>query len=155
MTAMDTTYRKMATSGATGIALLISLYDTLAGNLRRAAEAERRNNLERRGTELSHALMVIGFLQDRVARGSGGDLATQLTVFYVALRRTILQAQAKRTPELLEQAMTQILEIRAQWQAMEFRREPSGPEILAPAQTQRYGAVLAVQAERRQSSWSA
>ena len=71
-------YRKSAAQGASGFGMLIALYDTLAGNLRRAADAERSNNLEKRCLELNHAFLVIGYLEDAIERASGGDLAQQL-----------------------------------------------------------------------------
>jgi hypothetical protein len=48
MNRTDVTYRKTAAEGASGFGLLIALYDTLAGDLRRAAEAERSNDIEQR-----------------------------------------------------------------------------------------------------------
>jgi flagellar secretion chaperone FliS len=155
MNPVELTYRKTAAAtGASGLGLLIGLYDTLAGSLHRAAEAERRNDLERRCREINHALMVLGFLEDRITRGEGGTLAQQLTAIYASIRRKVIQAQAERSAELLEQQMTLILRIREQWQALEFRCEPAGPEILAPVQTSPYASVLPTQLEA-QLSWSA
>ena len=56
MNRTDLAYRKTAVEGASGFGLLIALYDTLAGNLRRAAAAQRRNDLEDRCHEVKHAL---------------------------------------------------------------------------------------------------
>lgn len=155
MSPMEMAYRKLA-AGTSGFGLLIALYDTLAGNLRRATEAECNNDIERRCKEVNHALLVIGYLEDRLSHGNGGALADQLQAFYKSMRRKLIEAQANRSAELIEGQMALVLEIRGQWQAMEFKCEPcSGPEILAPAQTQRYAAPLPVQMEHRQLSWSA
>ncbi len=155
MSPMELAYRKLA-AGTSGFGLLIALYDTLAGDLRRAAEAQRCNNIEKRCREMNHALLVIGFLEDRLARGSGGALADQLTAFYRSLRRKLIEAQAKRSVELIEQQMALVLEIRGQWQAKEFKCELSSePEILAPAQTQRYPAPPPDQTAHAQLSWTA
>lgn len=125
MTPTEETYLKTCAAGASGVALLIALYDTLAGDLRRAAEAERRNELEQRSIELTHALMLIGFLEDRISRGNGGELAEQLTGFYKLLRRRILLAQARRSPQVLEDAMVEVLKIRESWQSVELRPQSS------------------------------
>jgi flagellar protein FliS len=156
MSPVELTYRKTAAaSGASGMGLLIALYDTIAGSLRRAAEAERSNELEKRCQEVNHALMVVGYLEDRLTQGEGGTLSQQLAWFYASLRRKLVAAQAKRSAELLEEQMARVLEIRAQWQALEFRCEPSGPEILAPAPTSTYPGVSPAQMEQAQLSWSA
>jgi len=156
MSPVELTYRKTAAaSGATGLELLIALYDTLAGSLRRAAEAERRNRLEQRCREVNHALMVVGLLEDWLSRGSGGTLAQQLASFYRTLRRKLIEAQSRRSPQILEQQMERVLEIRSQLQAFDFQRAPSGPEILAPAPSQSYGALPPLQSEMEHLSWSA
>jgi flagellar protein FliS len=112
-------YRKTTAQGASGLGLLIALYDTLAGDLRRAAEAERRNDLEKRCLAVNHALVVIGYLEDCIERGGGGELATKLVTFYARLRRSLVEAQAQRSPDLLEQQMDMILRTRETWQTME------------------------------------
>jgi hypothetical protein len=97
--------------------------------------------------------MVVGYLEDSLSRGSGGPLAQQLTSFYGSLRRKMVEAQAKRSARILEEQMDVVLKVREQWQALEFRCEPAGPEILAPIQTSTYGPGL--QMEEMQLSWSA
>ena len=119
MKSTELSYRKAAAESATGMGLLIALYDTLAGNLRRAADAERSNDLGKRCLEANHALIVIGYLEDCVQRASGGELATQLVSLYSSLRRKLIEAQAKRSPEMLEQQMERVLNIRECWQTME------------------------------------
>jgi flagellar secretion chaperone FliS len=156
MSPMELTYRRMA-AGTSGLGSLIALYDTLAGDLRRAAEAERGNKIEKRCREMNHALLVIAFLENRLAQGSGGALADQLSAFYSSLRRKLIVAQAKRSAELIEQQMALVLKFREQWQGLEFRPGPAGPggpEVLAPVQRTAYAGALPAQRER-QLSWSA
>ncbi|HZP04934.1 MAG TPA: flagellar protein FliS [Terracidiphilus sp.] len=156
MSPIELTYRKTAAStGASGLGLLIGLYDTLAGSLRRAAQAERENAIEKRCREVNHALMVIGYLEDALSQGDGGELAQQLASIYASLRCKVIEAQAKRSAELLEQQMNFVLKIREQWQALEFRCESGGPEILKPIQTSAYPGMPATQMDEMQLSWSA
>jgi flagellar biosynthetic protein FliS len=156
MNPVELIYRKTAAAAsASGLGLLIALYDTLAGSLRRAAEAERNNDIEKRCREVNHAVMVIGFLEDWLSHGSAGELTQLLTSFYGSLRRKLIEAQAQRSAEILEEQMGRVLKIRAQFQALEFRCGAGGPEILAPAQSQKYAAPLPMQMEQVQLSWSA
>src|SRR5580692_5082161 len=115
MQSTELLYRKSAAQGASGLGLMIALYDTLAGNLRRAAGAERSNNLEKRCLEVNHALLVIGYLEDAMGQAGGGELAKQLVSLYSSLRRKLIEAQAKRSPEILEEQMERLLLLRESW----------------------------------------
>jgi flagellar biosynthetic protein FliS len=153
MNQTDLAYRKTAVEGASGFGLLIALYDTLAGDLRRAAAAQRSGNLEERGEELKHALLVVGHLENWIDAGSG-ELAQKLLGFYSRMRRKIIEAQTKQSPEILDAQMAETLRIREMWQRLDLRSAASGPEILPPERTPRYNAPP-LQMEQRQLSWSA
>jgi flagellar biosynthetic protein FliS len=155
MTRTDLEYRKTATEGASGFGLLIALYDTLAGDLRRAAEAERNSDLEKRSREVNHAMLVMAYLEDWTRRGSDGELAQRLVSFYSSLRRKLVEAEASRSATILEEQMALVLKIREHWQKIDFHTEPVGPEIMPPAKPQTYPPAFAPQLERRNGSWSA
>src|SRR5579863_3132875 len=152
MTHTDLAYRKTAVEGASGFGQLIALYDTLAGDLRRAAAAQRAGDLECRAKELKHALVVVGFLENWVEPESG-DLARMLVAFYENLRRRVIEAQARQSAEILEELMAKALQIREIWQKLDLRGMAFGPEILPPAPAPRYGGFQATQLEHRQLSW--
>jgi flagellin-specific chaperone FliS len=94
--------------------------------------------------------MVIAFLEDRMNRGNGGDLAQQLARFYSGLRRQLIRAQSKRSPEMLEDVMDSVLEIRKAWQQVELRPIPSADAMPASAPTLSFAEI-----ERTSSSWLA
>lgn len=125
----DLAYRKTAAQGASGFGLLIALYDTLAGNLRRAAEAQRKNDIEQRCLEVNHALMVVGYLEDCLRRGPGGALAQQLLVFYSSLRRKVMEAQVKQSAEIFEREIATVAKMREYWQKVELGGLGAGPDI--------------------------
>jgi flagellar secretion chaperone FliS len=156
MSPTEMAYRKTAVGGASGFGLLVALYDTLAGNLRRAAEAERGDDLGKRTTELNHALLVVAYLEDYVNRGSGGKLADYLVGFYASLRQKIIQAQIKRSPQVLEQQMAQVLKIREFWQGLEIRRASSTQqEVETWANSAGYPGASKPAYEQSALSWSA
>jgi flagellar protein FliS len=157
MSPTELAYRKTAAGDASGFGLLIGLYDTLAGDLRRAAEAERSNNIEKRCMEANHALLVIGHLEDWVHRGPGGELANHLIAFYSSLRRKLLEAQAKRSPEVLEELMVKVLEIRGVWMGVELRLPSTTIQMPARshAAVSHYPGASQSHHERRSYSWSA
>jgi len=153
MNSRDLAYRKSAAQGASGFGLLIALYDTLAGDLRRAAAAQRSGNIEARTNELKHAFVVLGCLENWIDADSG-VLAKKLTAFYSDLRRKMIEAQAKQSAEMMEQQMATVLGMREIWQKLDLGAEDDGPEILPPARMSGYGG-FAAQMEGRQFSWSA
>ncbi len=154
MNRTDLAYRKTAAEGATGLSLLIALYDTLAGDLRRGAEAQRAGDLEERGRELKHALVVLSVLENWIDPNSG-ELAQQLIRFYSKVRKQITVGQVKQSASILEELMAETLRIRETWQRLDQHNENAGPEILPPEREQRYSAPLRMQMEHAQLSWSA
>jgi flagellin-specific chaperone FliS len=154
MNATELTYRKTAAQGASGFGLLVALCDTLAGNLRRAADAERSNDIEKRCREVNHALLVVAYLEDGVARGSDGVLAQRLTIIYSSLRRKMIEAQAKRSAEILEQQMTVVLTLRKHWHELDVRAT-SPAEVPGWVPAQSFSSFASQQYEPSASSWSA
>jgi flagellar protein FliS len=153
MNPMELAYRKTAVEGASGFGLLIALYDTLAGNLRRAADAQRKNDIQERCQEINHALLVIGYLEDWIDREGGGELAQQLIQFYATMRAKLIEAQARQSTEILEQQMAKVVSIRGTWQDLELRA--SSTLGVSSSEPQKYPSASESPDERRVSSWSA
>jgi flagellar biosynthetic protein FliS len=149
----DLAYRKTAVEGASGFGLLIALFDTLAGNLRRAAAAQRRKDLETRCHEVKHATLVIGFLENCLPRSTGGELTQELSVFYASLRRKLIAAQVNQSAETFEREMAEVLRIREHWQKVEQRKVASEPELTHAAAMQP-GSYGVRQTESRFGGWS-
>lgn len=154
MNPTELAYRRTAVEGASCFGLLIALYDTLVGNLRRAIDAQRSNDIQRRCHELNHALLVIGYLEDWIDRESGGELANKLIAFYSNLRVKLIEAQARNSVEVLEQQMGVILSIRGTWQDLELRASSA---LVEPQESQMhsYPGIAISHDERGVSSWSA
>ena len=155
MNPTEMAYRKTAVEGASGFGLLIALYDTLAGDLRRAAEAQRNDEIQTRCEEVNHALLVVGYLEDWIDREDGGELAQKLRAFYSNMRSKLIEAQARQSCEILEQQMALVLSIRGTWQDLELRAfsalEPQSPSPQSPE----YPGTASSREEQKVSSWSA
>ena len=147
-------YRRTAAQGASGFGLMIALYDTLAGDLRRAAEAERNNDIEKRCLEANHAALILAHLEDWVDSEGGGELAQKLMGFYSSLRRNLIEAQARRSVEILEQQIELVLNVRKAWQEMEFRGSASS-EVAPYADAPSYPGSGSAQDQPTASSWAA
>jgi flagellar protein FliS len=146
-------YRKTAAEGASGFGLLVALFDTLAGNLRRAADAQRVGNLEKRCSEANHALLVIGHLENWVNHGEDGELARHLLAFYASLRHKLLVAQVEKSSEILDEQVRAVLKVRENWQQMDRSAVPN-PEIFPPPSSPVAGAYASAM-DRIQGTWSA
>ncbi|MDR3735821.1 MAG: flagellar export chaperone FliS [Acidobacteriaceae bacterium] len=109
-------YRRSAIQGASPIGLVIALYDTLSGDLRRAASAIRSHDIEKRCAELNHASAVLGQLEDWIDVKSDGRLAESLSAFYGYLRARMMEAALRQSDSLLDEQIDLILLVRAAWQ---------------------------------------
>jgi len=128
----ELSYRKSAIEGASAIGLVIVLYDTLWGDLRRAAEAIHQNDIATRCKELNHGFLVLGQLEGWVAPENGGDLAASLTQFYRYLRAKMMDASIKQSAKTLEELMDLILHVRSAWQQRDMAAVPVTVPIAVP-----------------------
>ena len=115
----ELSYRRAAICGASTIGLSIVLFDTLAGDLRRAAGAIRKNHIETRCTELNHAALVLGQLESWVDLKNGGESAQTLSRFYAYLRAKMMEAAGSKSASLLETQIEMILHVRTAWQQLD------------------------------------
>jgi len=138
LTQTELSYRKSAIEGASSIGLIIALFDTLAGDLRRAAGALRKSDIEKRCKELDHASLVLGQLESWVDMDKGGDSAKTLSQFYAYLRATMMEASVTQSATLLETQIDTILQVRSAWQKLDNAAQaPPGmpPDTLAERTT--------------------
>jgi len=115
----EMTYRRSSIDGASPIGLMIVLFDTLAGDLRRAAAALHKNDIETRCRELNHAALVLGRLESWVDLENGGESARDLARLYAHLRAKMLEAAGAKSAALLEAQIDLILQVRSAWQLLD------------------------------------
>jgi flagellar protein FliS len=115
----ELSYRKSSIAGASPIGLMIALFDTLAGDFRRAALALRNNDIETRCKELNHAILVIGQLESWIDLDNGGESAKDLARFYAFLRAKMMEAAGTKSAEVLENQIEMILGVRGAWQQLD------------------------------------
>jgi flagellar protein FliS len=130
----ELSYRKSAIEGASSIGLIIVLFDTLAGDLRRAAAAIRKHDIEKRCKELNHAVLVLGQLESWIDMNKGGESAQALSAFYAYLRAKMMEAAVTNSAKLLETQIDTILQVRSAWQKLD-NGPPGQPPDTPPGQT--------------------
>jgi len=129
----ELSYRRSAVAGASWIGLVIALYDTLSGNLRRSAAAIRNKNIEARCAEVNHAMLVLGQLES-MSNGQSGqgndELANSLSVFYSYLRARMMEASIEQSAALMEAQIELVLQVRSAWQQRDLASSQTVPANL-------------------------
>ncbi len=118
-------YRQVAGQGASGVRLVIMLYEQVIQDLGRAVKAIERNSIEGRTREVNHALTVINHLQCTLDLERGGTVARNLARFYNTVRSGLVEAHARTSRKLFEQQITYLLDMREAW--TEVDRAVSAP----------------------------
>jgi len=141
MTETGLSYRRVAIAGATTIGLMIALFDTLVGDLRRAAAALRKGDIETRCREMNHAALVISQLESWIDLKSGGESAQTLSRFYAYLRAKMLEAAGAKSANSLEVQIEMILHIRSAWQQLDASPPQSTEGMGRTAAMPAYGSI--------------
>jgi len=125
-------YRESASIGATPVGVVVLLYDRLAQDVHAAIAAMKSNDVEGRSLSINHALLILQQLQGRLDFSAGGAPARQLDAFYSHIRGKLLEAQIRRSPELLLTQAQVITQVRESWAEAE-RSTSQVPAAVAPS----------------------
>src|SRR5208282_3224396 len=88
---------------------------------------------EGRTREINHALMVIAQLQGSLDMERGGEVARNLAKFYALLRAGLTEAQVKQSARILEQQISQLVEVHEAWLEVERATAKTNPPSHEPA----------------------
>jgi flagellar protein FliS len=130
-------YQDSVVQGATPLELVICLYDVAIQDMRRALAAMKAGDVERRTAEVGHALMVLQQLQGTLDFERGGGAARQFEQFYNLVRAKLLEAQMRCSPELLQEQVRYLSEVRDCWAQARRMLQPSAPVVPASAEGSR------------------
>lgn len=125
-----TSYRESSVRGASPVRLVISLYEQAIEDLRRAVLSLEKGDIENRTKEINHALLVIAHLQGSLDMERGGDVAKNLSRFYNLIRAGLTEAQFKQSSNLLQQQISQLVEVHEAW--IEVERATAVPQSSLP-----------------------
>jgi flagellar protein FliS len=123
-------YRQSSAQGANPVGLVVRLYDAIVEDLRRALEAVRVADIERRIQALNHALLVIAELESVLDHERGGEAARHLQGLYRVTRAMIVEENIRARPEGIKKLIALYLPVRQAWQ--EAERSFKGGEIRLP-----------------------
>ena len=142
-------YREADVRSANSVELVIMLYDMLIEDIRGAIDALRENNVEKRGEELKHGMLVLQQLQGSLDLEQGGEAAVGLERFYTIVRGKLMEAHLKSSLELMGEQIRLLLEVRDTWREAAWQ---------SPAQREDRPATVPLPVEPEfiaANSWSA
>lgn len=108
-------YREAASLGASPLGAVVLLYDRLAQDIHAAVAALESEDTEARSAHVNHALLILQELQGKLDFTSGGLAARQLDAFYSHIRGKLLEAQMRKSAELLLEQAHALLQVRECW----------------------------------------
>ena len=108
-------YRQTEGQGDSPVQLVVLLYRQLIKDLQSALQAMQTNQVERRTSEIDHALVVLAQLQGTLNKEKGGDVAANLNRFYDLLRASLVQAQCNANGRILQDQIANLLTLHEAW----------------------------------------
>lgn len=140
MTRSANLYRIAALENSTHLDLIIGVYDAIAEDLHRCAEAVSASDISKRCKASDRAMRLLGHLESWLELLSERPLQDSLAQFYAFLRSEILRLQATTEPESFRNLAFRVSETRAAWQKR-FATPGTIPEVLPAARPMREGRV--------------
>ena len=154
MSTTEMSYKRSAIEGASSIGLMVVLFDTLAGDLRRAVAALNKSDIEARCKELNHATLVLGQLDSWVDLDKGGESARNLAGLYAYLRAKMMEAAVSQSAKPLEAPIEMILRVRTAWHKLDVAPQQGTEKTITNPVTTSAASVSRKKQQRVRSSQS-
>jgi len=114
---------KGAAEQASPYQLVALLFQKLLGNIATAKGAISQNNFDKKGTELSNAIAIIGVLEGSLDFEKGGEISNNLASLYTFCSEQLLVASTDNNVEKLDEVIQILLPIKAGWDAIPLENQ--------------------------------
>ncbi|MDE1175626.1 MAG: flagellar export chaperone FliS [Edaphobacter sp.] len=150
-------YREQSLTGATGVELVLALYNGLIRFLLHARACVVEGDVRGRRLSVKRALDIVMYLQARLRMDLGGETAVALNDFYVAAFTLILEASQAASLEKMDEVIQCVRGVREAWVIV--ARDPKAGRVL-PQDLRRGESALLLSSEepfveRTSAGWSA
>jgi flagellar protein FliS len=108
-------YQEQALSGATGVELIVALYDGWIRFLYRAAEACDADDVIERRYAVKRALDILMYLEARLRPDIGGEPARSLSDFYAAMFTMTLEASQSGSADEMRKVIACVCNVKEAW----------------------------------------
>ena len=122
------TYDDQVLTGATGVELIIALYDGWVRFLYRSAAAIEEGDVIERRYAIKRALDIAMYLQARLRLDIGGTPAVALSDFYSAMFTMMLEASQQESAEQMREVVACVRNVREAWAVV--ARDPGAGRVL-------------------------
>jgi len=103
--------------------LVAMLFQKLLGNIATAKGAISQNNFDKKGTELSNAIAIIGVLEGSLDFKQGGEVSENLASLYKFCSEQLLVASTNNDSDKLEEVIQILLPIKAGWDSIPLENQ--------------------------------
>jgi len=151
-------YLDQALSGATGVELVIALYDGAIRFLHRASQCVEEDDVHGRRVAVKKVLDILTYLQARLRPDLGGAVAASLADFYTTMFTMTLEASHLESKEQFQEVISFVRNVREAWVVV--ARDPEAGKVLPRELRTREEKFLPVEVhaavvETGASRWSA
>ena len=121
-------YQEQALAGATGVDLIVSLYDGWVRFLYRAVSAIEADDVIERRYAVKRSLDILMYLEARLRPDIGGAPAAALSDFYAAMFTMTLEASHVASRDDMMQVISCVRNVRDAWAVV--ARDPAANRVL-------------------------
>jgi flagellar secretion chaperone FliS len=124
----ETSYQQQALVGATGVEMIIALYDGAIRFLYRAMQCVEEQDVHGRRVAVKKALDILMYLQARLRPDLGGTVAASLADFYATMFTMTLEASHLESVEQFQEVIGLVRNVREAWVVV--ARDPEAGRVL-------------------------
>jgi flagellar protein FliS len=124
----ETSYHQQALAGATGVELIIALYDGAIRFLYRAMQCVEEDDVRGRRVAVKNAIDILMYLQARLRPEMGASVAASLADFYATMFTMTLEASHLESAEQFQEVIAFICNVREAWVVV--ARDPEAGKVL-------------------------
>lgn len=111
----EESYQQQALAGATGVELVVALYDAAIRFLYRAMQCVEEQDVHGRRIAVKKILDILMYLQARLRPDVGGNAASTLAEFYATMFTMALEASHFESAEQFQEVIACVRNVRDAW----------------------------------------
>lgn len=123
-----TSYQEQALAGATGVELILALYDGAIRFLYRAMQCAEEDDVRGRRLAVKKVIDILMYLQARLRPDVGGSAAAALSDFYAAMFTMTLEASYFASKEQFQEVIACVRNVRDAW--LVVAKDPEAGRVL-------------------------
>lgn len=125
---MKSNYQQESLAGATGVELIVALYDGALRFLYQAKQCVEDGDVSGRRRAVKRVIDILMYLQARLRPDVGGSPAAALSDFYAAMFRMTLEASHAASKEWFDEVIACVRNVREAW--LVVARDPEAGRVL-------------------------